>query len=154
MEEDEIFQQANDSYVYVNPDPDAARERVKLSYADSLVADIEAKFQNMPNIEEERRKEKELLEEKIRTLTKKLKSIKNVKNHRLRAQNAQNSEKRAKLRAQIEEAKQELFNLEMEKQGSEITSTSLVEETVKSNIGTSNWGSSLNALNYVKDSTL
>lgn len=126
-----VFQDANDSHVYVNPDPEAAKISERFDYAESVVSSLEADFNNMPDVAGERRKHKEELTAKLAALTKKLKATKNIKNHRMRAQNAKIAENRKKLRAQIENAKDDLYAIELEEKGGQVSSTSLVDATVQ-----------------------
>jgi hypothetical protein len=128
---EDVFQEGDSTHVYVNPDPDAAKPNERFDYADSIVSSLEADFKNMPDIAGERRKHKENLTKKLADLTKKLKTTKNIKNHRMRAQNALIAEKRKKLRAQIETVKDDLYAIELEEKGGEVSSTSLVDATVQ-----------------------
>ena len=128
---EDVFQEGDSTHVYVNPDPDAAKPSERFDYADSVVSSLEADFKNMPDIAGERRKHKEALSKKLADLTKKLKGTKNIKNHRMRAQNTLIAEKRKKLRTQIETVKDDLYAIELEEKGGEVSSTSLVDATVQ-----------------------
>ena len=132
--DDELFQQHDSTFVYTNPDPDANIPSIIPDYGEKIAADMESSFQNMPNIAQERKDEREHLTTKLADLGKQLRSIKNIKNHKMRHLNAKNAERRARIRAQIEQVKQELFDLELEEKGSQVTSTSLVDATVKAGV--------------------
>lgn len=132
MEEDDIFDDIISSHVYINPDIAATAPSEKFDYAENVVNALEEEFKGLSiSVPEERKKHKEDLKTKLAILTKQLKSIKNVKNHRMRHINEKNAERRKKLRIQIETIKDDLYAIDLEEKGSEISSTSLVDATVQ-----------------------
>lgn len=131
MEEiDAIFDQES-ANVVVNSDPDASRPSVSYNYADKIVEELETEYQNMPNEAADREKEKILLNHRLKELQLKLKKVKNVKNVRRVEQNRKAHETREKIKAEIEEIKDKLYNIGLEEKGKDVTSTSLVDKTIR-----------------------
>lgn len=104
------------------------------SYGQRIVEKIEAEYKNAPDVAAERAMERKSLEEKLKILEKKLKNTKNVKNLRMRKLNAEKSAKRAVIRQEIDNIKDVLYNLSLEEKGAGITSTNLVDATIKTNM--------------------
>lgn len=103
-------------------------------YGQRILEKIEAEYKNAPDVEAERFLERKSLEERLKTLDKKLKGTKNVKNIRMRTLNAEKAAKRKLYRSQIEEIKDALYNLSLEEKGAGVTSTNLVDATIKSSL--------------------
>ena len=122
-----VFQAEDEAHVFVNPDPDASKPSEKFDYAESVVSSIESEFKNMPDVSEDRKRHKEELRAKLADLNKQLKKKKNIKNHKMRAQNAVIAKQRAEIRKQIESVKDDLYAIDMEEAGDDVSSASLVD---------------------------
>lgn len=128
-----VFQAEDSSHVFINPDPEASKPTPSLDYAENVVSSIETEFNNMANSSENRRLHKEELTKKLAELTKKLRQTKNIKNHKMRTQNAAIAKKRKDLKEQIEAVKDDLYAINMEEAGEDVSSTSLVDASLTSN---------------------
>lgn len=99
------------------------------SFGDRILQDIEEDYKGIATKSQERKKERLALEKKLADKQTSLKKCKNVKNHRKTDINTKIAEKRKKLREEITQIKDELYNLALEEKGSQTTSESLVEGT-------------------------
>ena len=118
QEVDDLFRNIEDEH-YPKP----------YNYAEQVLEKIETEYRQ-PKIElDEREKEKKELGQKLEELKKKLNKTKNVKNTRKTAINKTQSNKRRVLKAEIEKVKDKLYQIGIEEQGSNITSSDLVNRS-------------------------
>ena len=106
----------------------------KESYADKVIRDIENEYKGIGTARMERQKEKKELQDRLKETTKKLKNVKNVKNHKLVNINAKAAELRKKLREEIKEIKDRLYDIDIEEKGSEVSSSKMVDTTIQENL--------------------
>lgn len=125
MEVDEIFNELLSEKAL------SEKTSEQFNYADNIVKEIEKEYQNLPDVKAERKKEKESLLKQLHDLQVKLKKIKNVKNYKMVEQNAKKADLRSKIRKMIENVKDKLHAIDLEEKGSEVTSTQLMNETLK-----------------------
>lgn len=84
---------------------------------DRIIRDTKEEFVRNDDIEGERRKDEEKIQEKIKEYTKALKKCKNIPNAKAKAANQRIADKRTKLRKKIEHCKLQLQMIDEERGG-------------------------------------
>lgn len=113
-----------------NDQPVIEETNEPIDYGQKVMDAIENEYKNLPNVDTERKVEKALLEKQMKELTIKLRKTKNTKNHRRVIQNTAAATKRKEIKAKIEELKDQIYNIDLEDKGSNITSTNLTDASI------------------------
>jgi hypothetical protein len=131
-DDDDVFECILNEALVLNTQHLENDEEPSFDYGQKIISSIEAEYKGLPDVSIDRVKEKAALSLKLKEKQNKLRNTKNIKNHKKVVQNAQISDIRKKLRAEIEEIKDQIYNIDLEEKGSNITSTNLVDASIKS----------------------
>ncbi|HMP28008.1 MAG TPA: hypothetical protein PKD85_00315 [Saprospiraceae bacterium] len=102
-------------------------------YGDEVLKNLEQTYKGEVGVHEQRQTEKVALEKELKETKSKLNKAKNIKNHRKTTINTKIAENRKLYKNRITEIKDLLYNIDLEEKGSQISSSDLVDTTIKEN---------------------
>jgi hypothetical protein len=110
-------------------------EEIHYDHGEEVLKNLEQSYKGEIGVHEQRQKEKEMLEKELKETKTKLKKAKNVKNHKKTEVNTRIAAKRKLYKGRITEIKDKLYNIDLEEKGSKISSSDLVDTTIKESVG-------------------